>query len=293
MCISTLNLPTSSNIFDLGVLFCSWLGPIGTANLQNPDGLKRPGLCPDVSSSNWTKLWKIGGQCMECRIHMDSYDLWFISLLKMLIFHGYKLLQKGHMGYWGQPGPFWWISLRDAAGCQGWSSHREVVYDFGPVTNIPQQSWALQRCAVGNSGSYSFCETGMRICWMKVEVRRLILDSAWKSDVPPERYQHKVFFFLCLSVLHGGDKTQDFGSISRPPITKYGVKKHRSVMESFWKVGKALATFQGLPSTHRWILDADPHIVSLYGKSPVLHSFSMEIMELNGPISMAIYFIGR
>ena len=90
------------------------------------------------------------------------------------------------------------------------------------------------------------------------------------------------FFFVCLSVLHGGDKAQDFG-----------VKKHRSAMESFWKVGKALATFQGLPSTHRWILDADPHIVSLYGKSPVLHSFSMDIMELKGPISMAIYFIGR
>lgn len=27
---------------------------------------------------------------------------------------------------------------------QGWSSHREVVYDFGPVTSIPQQSWATR-----------------------------------------------------------------------------------------------------------------------------------------------------
>lgn len=40
-----------------------------------------------------------------------------------------------------------------------------------------------------------------------------------------------VFLFVCLSVLHGSDKAQDFGSISCPPSQSMG-KHDLSAMES-------------------------------------------------------------
>lgn len=58
-------------------------------------------------------------------------------LWKMLIFHSYEPFFYWAWASWATP----WAFLLEMFGCQGWSSHREVVYDFGPVTNIPEQSW--------------------------------------------------------------------------------------------------------------------------------------------------------
>lgn len=74
---------------------------------------------------------------------------------------------------------------------------------------------------------------------MKFEVRRLILDSAFRwcssrSDLSRSKDINMfcvVFLFVCLSVLHGSDKAQDFGPISCPPSQSMG-KHDLSAMES-------------------------------------------------------------